>query len=99
MITIITIILIMTIIISKMIIKSYRWQAGKIGLAASGFNNTIQQYTYLCASLRRRGGVEQLRSGKRGECGGTRRHGQGAALSGRSLSTKALETTHLKQKT
>ena len=40
MITIITIILIMTIIISKMIIKSYRWQAGKIGLAASGFNNT-----------------------------------------------------------
>ena len=66
MITIITVILIMTIIISKMIIKSYRWQAGKIGLAASGFNNTIQQYTYLCASLRRRGGVEQLRSGKRG---------------------------------
>ena len=75
-------------------IQSYRWQAGKIGLAASGFNNTIQQYRYLCASLRRRGGVEQLRSGKRGECGGTRRHWQGAALSGRSLSTKALETTH-----
>ena len=90
----IMIIMIMTIITSKMIIKSYRWQAGKIGLAASGFNNTIQQYRYLCASLRRRGGVEQLRSGKRGECGGTRRHWQGAALSGRSLSTKALETTH-----